>query len=120
LRKTDRVYTAAAFFAGFFCLVYFLAGQFYFGLPRYFPLEHVWKINASPDLPSIGFYSRFAFSFIFSSLVSGLIFFVLARKSGEQNLSSFWIKLAGGLSYLVIFSIMLCILVLEYKHWGVF
>jgi len=120
MKKTDRTYVLGAVFAAATSLFYCCVRWFHIQLPRYYPLQRVWKWGSEPGVPSQGWYGMQAFAFLCGGILTLIVYFVLkhtALKDTElKPHSAKW--LAIGATVIVVVC-MTYILHYEYSKWGI-
>ena len=70
MRKSDITYVVSAVFAGVFSLSYCCVMWFNIKLPRYYPLEHTWKLVKDVGVPSQGWYGMHGFALLMGGIAA--------------------------------------------------
>ena len=121
MRKSDAVYVLGCIFVAltniFYCCTIWLP----IPLPRYYPLEHVWKWVNEQGVPSQGWYGMQAFAFLMAGVITLIVYMVLKRASSSQiSLKPSRVKLCGVVTTLLVVVCMGYMLHYEFSRWGVF
>ena len=91
-------------------------------VPRYYPLEHAWKMINEKGVPSQGWYGLQTFAFLAAGIISFAAYSIL-KKIGSKidlNLSPATHKTISILTILVILCSMGYIMFHEFEKWSVF
>ena len=121
MKKSDLAYVLSCIFAGIYSLSYCAKTWFHINLPRYYPLEHAWKMVSEKGVPSQGWYGTVAFAFVVSAFVTLIAYLVLrSKQSAEADLRPAVVKTIGIVSALAVIAGMVFIALHEFLKWGVF
>jgi len=120
MKKSDVAYTISCAFVTCYALSYCATMWFHLKLPRYYPLEHTWKVIKEEGVPSQGWYGMTAFAFVSAVVVTSFlrvgIRFLNSRK---PELSPLVLKLIAAASILVLVGCMVYVALHEFLKWGV-
>jgi hypothetical protein len=120
MRKSDLAYVIGCAFLSIFSLAYCATLWFHLKLPRYYPLEHTWKMVKEPGVPSQGGYGMVAFAFLTSLVITSLLYVAIrSLRSAERGLTPFFAKVIGGISILVLLGCMVYLALHEFMKWGI-
>jgi len=103
VNKGDRSFLAGAVFIVLFCAAYCLATVAALPLPRYYPIEHLWRWARLPGVISQGWYGAMVFGFAVAALPALLLHWTFGRLVRPRHLSPAWIR---GLSALVLATVL--------------
>ena len=119
MKKSDVTYICGAIFASLTAVFYCCVIHFKIAVPRYYPLEHVWKMVNEKGVPSQGWYGLQLYAFLTAGLVT-LVVYLLLRQMGckDVNLRVLMVP-AGVVSVLLIAVSLGWILCHEFGKWGV-
>ncbi len=121
VKRSDATYILSVVFVVLMNFFYCCTMWFHIKLPRYYPLEHVWKWVNEKGVPSQGWYGMQAFAFLAAGVGTLIAYFVLNRfASSQANLKPGQIRLCGVITTLVVIVCMGCMLYDEFNRWGVF
>ncbi|MBC8402298.1 MAG: hypothetical protein H8E14_12485 [Candidatus Marinimicrobia bacterium] len=120
MKKSDKSYLLGLIFTDVFCLAYGATFWFQINLPKYYPLEHTWKILNQQGVPSMGWYGKLLFAFLISTTGAGLSMLVFKYIHPEVRIRHGLLKASGIVSIMVIVGVMVWILNYEYLKWNVF
>lgn len=120
MKKSDTVYILGGIFAALTNLFY-CCTIFDIKLPRYYPLEHVWKWVNEKGVPSQGWYGAQAFAFLAAGIVTAMAYLTIKRLiSSETKLKPAQIRIFGVITSLIVAVCMGYMLHYEFSRWGVF
>jgi hypothetical protein len=120
MKKSDLAYVLSCIFGGIYSLSYCAKTWFHINLPRYYPLEHTWKMVNEKGVPSQGWYGTTAFAFVVSAAVTLIAYLVLRSKQPtETSLNPAVVKTIGIVSVLAIISGMVFMSLHEFLKWGI-
>lgn len=120
MKKSDLAYVLSCIFGGIYSLSYCAKTWFHINLPRYYPLEHTWKMVSEKGVPSQGWYGTTAFAFVVSAVVTLIVYLVLRkRKATDAALKPVVVKTIGIVSVLAIISGMVFMSLHEFFKWGI-
>ena len=120
MKKSDLAYVVSCIFGAVYSLGYCAATWFDIKLPRYYPLEHSWKMVNEKGVPSQGWYGTVAFAFVVSAIVTLVAYFALRpRLSTNGGLNGAAVKAIGIVSILAIIGGMVFMALHEFLKWGV-
>jgi ABC-type Fe3+-siderophore transport system permease subunit len=128
MKKSDITYIVAivftSLFSFFYCCTWWIPKYLKFipfKLPRYYPLEHVWRWGKVPGTPSQGWYGMQAFAFVGAGIIALIVYLILrSRADAEKSLSAGKVKLFAFFGTVVIIFCMGYMLYHEFDKWGVF
>lgn len=121
MRKSDIIYIAGSVFAAMTAFFYCCTMWFPIKLPRYYPLEHTWKLAKEEGIPSQGWYSMQAFAYLAAGIVALVAYFVLKHIASKKvNLKPILIKSLGVVVTIIIIVCMAYMLYYEFDKWGIF
>jgi len=121
MKKADAVYVLGGIFIALTNLFYCCTIWFDIKLPRYYPLEHVWKWVNEKGVPSQGWYGMQAFAFLAAGVVTLIAYLVLRRViSSQTNLKTSYIRMCGVVTSLIVVICMGYMLNYEFSRWGVY
>jgi ABC-type Fe3+-siderophore transport system permease subunit len=115
--KTDIAYVQTSVFASATAFFYTLA-KFTMHLPRYYPIEHIWKCTEDPGVVSQAWYARQIFAFLAAAIVSLIVYFVLTA-TGKKNFKPVMIRSLGIAATLIIVICMGCLMFHEFEKCGI-
>ncbi len=121
MKRSDITYVASAVFTACTGLLYVYARWASITVPRYYPLEHTWKMVKEKGVPSQAWYSVQCFAFIGGLIAAVVVYFVLksfADKIGD--LSNGITKCIGIVVTLIMVFSLSYIVWHEFTHWGIF
>ena len=87
-------------------------------LPRYYPVEHTWKLGKTPDTISQGWYGMQGFAYLAAGVVTLITYFIL-KAAAKKDLQPSAIKLIGMAMCIVTCVCMGYIMFHEFRKWGV-
>ena len=122
MKKSDITFITGAVFVAFTSFFYSLVIWCKIPVPRYYPLENVWKMTNIKGVPSQGWYGLQAFAFLAAGILSFAAYSILKKISSKTalNLSPATHKTISILTILVILCSMGYIMFHEFEKWGVF
>ena len=121
MKKSDATYILIAVFMALTNIFYCCTMWFHIKLPRYYPLEHVWKWVNEKGVPSQGWYGMQAFAFLAAGIGTLIAHFGLKRVvSGQANLKPGQVKICGAIAILITLACMGYMLHYEFGRWGVY
>ena len=122
MKKSDITFVTGAVFVAFTSFFYSLVIWCKIPVPRYYPLEHAWKMVNEKGVPSQGWYGLQAVAFLAAGILSFAAYCILKKRSSKTtvNLSPATHKTISILTILVILCSMGYILFHEFEKWGVF
>lgn len=92
---------------------------FHLKLPRYYPLEHTWKMIKEPGKPSQGWYGMQTFAFIAAGIVTFIVYRVLRRSVDEIQLKPATVKLIALAVSVIVSACLVYIMYYEYHRWKI-
>jgi len=120
MKKSDLAYLLSCIFGSIYSLTYCAKTWFHINLPRYYPLEHTWKMVSEKGVPSQGWYGTLAFAFVVSAAVTLVAYIMLrSKESTEASLSPAVVKTIGIVSVLAIIGGMIFMALHEFTKWGI-
>jgi uncharacterized membrane protein YhaH (DUF805 family) len=120
MKNSDLAYVVSCVFGGVYSLAYCSVTWFHIKLPRYYPLEHTWKMVNEKGVPSQGWYSTTAFAFVVSAIVALVAHFALRpKRSRDIGLNAAAVRWIGIVSILAIIGGMVFMAFHEFVKWGV-
>ena len=121
MKKSDTAYVLIAVFMVLTNFFYCCTMWFPIKLPRYYPLEHVWKWVNEKGVPSQGWYGMQAFAFLAAGIGTLIAYLVLSRVASLQaDLKPAQIRMCSIITALVVVICMGYMLYYEFSRWGVF
>lgn len=121
MKKSDATYILSAVFMVLTNVFYCCTVVFPITLPRYYPLEHVWKWINEKGVPSQGWYAMQAFAFLAAGIGTFIVYLGLKRVvSAEADLKPAYIKICGAVATIVTLICMGYTLHCEFNKWGTF
>ena len=123
MKKSDLTYVLTAVFTS--AVGFFYCGNWWWNIkmPRYYPLEHAWKMVKEKGVPSQGWYGMQLFAFAAAAALTLLVYFALkflCSKNPDKSLSPTAHKPIGMVATGIIVFCMGFILHHEFSKWGVF
>ncbi len=118
MKKADIVCIVGSVYAAATAFFYCFPMWFSMNLPRYYPVEHTWKLENTPDAFSQGWYGMQGFAYLAATVVAVITYFVLKTKA-KKDLAPSTIKLIGLTTSIVICVCMAYIMFHEFRKWGV-
>ena len=120
MKKSDLAYVLSCIFGGVYALAYCSVTWFHIKVPRYYPLEHTWKMVTEKGVPSQGWYGMVAFAFVVSGIVTVVAHAALrSTSSPEAGLKDAAGNVIGIVSILAIIAGMVFMALHEFLKWGV-
>lgn len=120
MRKSDVRYLLSSVFVSVFSLSYCAAILFHIKLPRYYPLQHTWKMIKEEGVPSQGWYGMWAFGLLASAVITSLVYVVIrARGVEEGRLRPGIVKAIGAISIVLFLAGMVYTALHEFFKWGI-
>ena len=119
MRRSEVAYVLGAVCVAVFALSYTSTLWFEIPVPRYYPLEHSWKMVQQGGVPSQAWYGRVGFALVLSGLVA-LVLSAVLKGLKRQVLTSGWIQILGLCSVLVVVGCVAYLVAYEFSTWGVF
>jgi len=121
MKKSDIAFITSAVFVTCASFFYLIAIVCKVPVPRYYPLESVWKMTSIKGVPSQGWYGLQMVAFIAAGIVALAAYFVLKNIFTKKplNLSPAAHKIISLLTMLVILCSMGYILFHEFSVWGI-
>lgn len=121
MKKSGAVYVFGGIFMALTNLFYCCTMWFHIKLPRYYPLEHVWKWVNEKGVPSQGWYGMQAFAFLTAGIVTAIAYIVIKRVArSEASLKPAQVRLFGVIACLLTVVCMGYMLHYEFSRWGVY
>ena len=121
MKKSDTAYVLIAVFTVLTNFSYCCTMWFPIKLPRYYPLEHVWKWVNEKGVPSQGWYGMQAFAFLAAGIGTLIAYVALKRvASAQADLKPAQIKTCAVIATFVTLVCMGYMLHYEFSRWGVF
>ncbi len=122
MKKSDITFITGAVFVAFTSFFYSLVILCKIPVPRYYPLEHAWKMINEKGVPSQGWYGLQAFAFLAAGIISFAVYSILKKISPKTalTLSPVTHKTISILAILVILCSMCYIMFHEFEKWEVF
>ncbi len=123
MKKSDLTYVLTAVFTS--AVGFFYCGNRWWNIniPRYYPLEHTWKMVKEKGVPSQSWYGMQIFAFAAAAALTLLVYFALKflySKNPDKSLSPTAHKIIGLAAVGVIVFCMGYILKFEFSKWGIF
>lgn len=118
MKKADIVCVVASVYAAATAFFYCFPAWFGITLPRYYPVEHMWKMGKTPDMISQGWYGMQGFAYLAAAVVAVITYFVL-KAIAKKDLKPSTIKLIGLTTCVVICVCMAYIMFHEFQKWGI-
>jgi hypothetical protein len=120
MRKSDVAYLLGCAFLSLFSLAYCSTIWFHLKLPRYYPLEHIWKLIKEQGVPSQGWYGMVAFALVSSAVLTFLVYAVGRSfwRRGKQPTPA-CTKTIGAISVLILLACMAYVAIHEFSKWGI-
>ena len=119
MSRSNAAYVLGAVFVAVFTLSYTSTLWFEIPVPRYYPLEHTWKMVQQSGVPSQAWYGRVGFALVLSGLVA-LVLSAVLKGLKREVLTSGWIRILGLCSVLVVVGCIAYLVAYELSTWGVF
>lgn len=122
MKKSDITFITSAVFVALTSFFYSLVMCCKIPVPRYYPLEHAWKMTNIKGVPSQGWYGLQAFSFFAAGVLAFATYLTLKTIGSKKplDLSPAAHKTISILTILIILCSMGYILCHEFEKWGVF
>lgn len=120
MKKSDMTYVLCTVFAAATSVFYCCTRWFYIPLPRYYPLEHVWKWAKEPGAPSQAWYGMQAYAFVCGGIAVLVVYVVLKRTAQKKaELEPSEVRWLGVAATILIMVCMAYILIYEFCEWRV-
>lgn len=122
VKKSDITYIVASVFAAMTGLFYCSIRWFHIKLPRYYPLEHTWKMAKEKAVPSQAWYSMQIFTYLCAGVVALIIYLILKSISREKEITlkpALTKSIGVAVTVIMIYS-MGYLLYYEFDKWGIF
>lgn len=120
MRKSDISYILCSVFAGAASLIYCCQRWFHIKLPRYYPIEHVWKWAKDANSPSQAWYSIQVFVFVSAGVITLAVYLVLKYGVREEvELGPSRAKWLGIATSLLVGVCLAALLSHEFSKWNV-
>ena len=118
MKKADIVCIVASVYAAATAFFYCFPALFSMQLPRYYPVEHMWKMGKTPNMISQGWYGMQGFAYLAAGIVAVITYFIL-KATVKKDLNPSTIKLMGLTMCIVICVCMAYIMCHEFRKWGI-
>lgn len=120
MKKSDLTFIVGSVFIALTSLFYCSTIWFAIKLPRYYPLEHVWKWTNERGVPSQGWYGMQGFAFLAAGLVSVAVYLALkALRGPEDGLKPGLVRGVAVVTLLIVLVSMTYLLYHEFRKWGI-
>ena len=120
MKKSDITYIVSSVFAAMTAFFYCCIRWFSIKLPRYYPLEHTWKLVKEPSVPSQQWYTMQVFAFFAAGIVAlGVYFIIKSAIFNNTQLKPALAKWLGIIATVIIIVCMGYIAYYEFSKWGV-
>jgi hypothetical protein len=120
MKKPDLAYVLSCIFGGVYSLSYCAKTWFHIKVPRYYPLQHTWKMVSEKGVPSQGWYGTVGFAFVVTAIVTLIVYLMLrSRESPDASLNPAVVKSLGIISLLAIVGGMVFMALHEFMKWGI-
>ncbi len=120
MKKSDITYIVSSVFAAMTAFFYCCTRWFSIKLPRYYPLEHTWKLVKEPSVPSQRWYAMQVFAFLAAGIVAlGVYFVIKSTLFNNTQLKPAFAKWLGIIATVIIMVCMGYIVYYEFGKWGV-
>ena len=119
MKKSDMVYLLSAAFVTFTGFFYCCTMWFAIKLPRYYPVEHVWKFVKEKGVPSQAWYGKQAFAYLCAGLVTLIIYLAIKAVGGKVSLKPGLTKGVALVCLGATLVFMFCIMQHEFVKWHV-
>ncbi len=122
MKKSDITFITGAVFVAFTSFFYSMAMCCKIPVPRYYPLEHAWKMVKIKGVPSQGWYGLQVFAFLAAGILAFMVYLILKKNGSKKtlNLTPTTHKIVSILTILVIVCSMGYIMCHEFGKFGVF
>lgn len=120
MKKSDLTYLLGATFVTFTGFFYCCTMWFAVKLPRYYPVEHVWKFVKEKGVPSQAWYGKQGFAYICAAVVTLGVYLAIKAFGGKMSLKPGLTKGIGLVTLAATVVFMLCIMEHEFVKWQVF
>lgn len=120
MKQSDITYVASCAFATVFSLAYSATMLFHIKLPRYYPLEHMWKMVNEKGVPSQGWYGMVGFAFVVGAALSVMLYMLIKRLApSEAELRPSVVRLVAYASVVIVVGCMVYCALDEFLKWNV-
>ncbi len=125
MRTSDRTFILVSIYiistAMFYSSVRWFGSYFTPRLPRYYPLDHCWRLGKLAGHPSQGWYGMQAFAFIMAAIVTFNIYVLLVKPAANRgDLKPGTIKLLSITTVIAMIYTLSHMVWHEFHHWGIF
>ncbi len=122
MKKGDIVWVVGSVYAG--AVAFFYCWPRWFSslariLPRYYPVQHTWKLGKRAGEISQAWYSMQVFAFLAAGVVAAITYYIVKTKV-KGDLKPATIKLMGIAACASIVAGMAYMLWYEFVHWKIF
>lgn len=120
MKKADMIYVLGMVYVTLTSLFYCSVSLFHIKVPRYYPLEHTWKMVNEKGVPSQGWYGLQGFAYVAAAVGTLIVYLIIkARAQGEDDLKPGLIRALGIVALLAFLFAMGYTLHHEFAKWGV-
>jgi len=120
MKKPDITYILCSVFAAMTAVFYCCTRWFSITLPRYYPLEHTWKMVAEKGVPSQRWYSMQVFAYLTAGIVTLIVYVIIKRTNlRDIDLKPGFVKLLGITATVIVIVCMGYIVYYEFDKWGI-
>ena len=120
MKKADMTYVLGMVYVTLTSLFYCSVSFFHITVPRYYPLEHTWKMVNEKGIPSQGWYGLQGFAYVAAGIGTLIIYLIIkALVRGEGEVKSGLIRGLGIAALLAFLFAMGYTLHHEYAKWGI-
>ncbi len=119
MKKSDITYIVGCTFVAATGLFYCSVRWFKFKLPRYYPIEHVWKTTKEPGVPSQLWFSMQVFAFLCAAVVAVIVYLVLKKTAANTELKPSTAGKIGMATSGILAFCLTYIICYEFSHWGI-
>lgn len=85
MKKADMTYILGTVYVSLCSLFYCSVSCFHIRVPRYYPLEHTWKMANEKGVPSQGWYGLQGFAFVAAGVGTLLVYLVIRNLARSQE-----------------------------------
>ncbi|MCK4999192.1 MAG: hypothetical protein KAS23_06645 [Anaerohalosphaera sp.] len=119
MKKSDMIYIIGSVYVTLTGFFYCLTMWFSIQLPRYYPIEHTWKMVKEKGVPSQGWYSKQAFAYICAAAVTFMVYLIVNKMRNRITLKSSLMRSIAVICLSSTVYFLLYIMYYEFHHWHI-
>lgn len=120
MKRSDLTYIVGSVFAAMTCFFYFCVRWLKIKLPRYYPVEHTWKMVKEKGVCAQAWYSVQILVYLLAGITALAVYLYLKRSAAkDMKLTPVAAKWLGVLTTVIIVACMGYIVYNEYSKWGI-